>query len=495
MSQSAVVVGAGFSGLSAASLLLKQGYSVTVLEKNDSCGGRAREWKTKGYTFDMGPSWYLMPEVFDDFFNGVGKKREDYFTLKRLSTYYKVFFEDADPVEVHDDLEETKRLFDSFEPLGGKRLSQYLDQAKFKYEVAMQDFLYKEYRSIFQFFNRRLITEGLKLHIFKGLDAYVEGYFKDRRAKQLLEYAMVFLGTSPTDAPALYSLMSHVDMNLGVYYPQGGLAGAADGFRRLAEELGARILTGKEVSGYEFSSTGKITGVRCGDESYPADLVVNSADYHHADAQLLPEKRRRYSPGYWKRRVVAPSMFIIYLGIKRRLKGFAHHNLYFAKDWNIHFDTIFKKPAWPENPCFYLSCNSKTDPSSAPEGSENVFILVPVAAGMADSDEVRESYAETVLKHIEKVSGEDLHSDVEVKRIYSHRDFSGDYNAYRGTALGLSHTLFQTAVFRPSHRSRKIPNLFYTGQFTHPGVGVPMTLISSRVVAEEIEKVGGGSSK
>ena len=488
MSKNAVIVGAGFSGLAAAAILAHRGYAVSVLEKNSQTGGRAREWKSCGYTFDMGPSWYLMPEVFEEFFSALGKKREDYFPLKQLSTYYKVFFEGAEPVTIGSDLEEVKRIFDSFEPLGGKRLEKYLEEARYKYDVSMKDFLYKEYTSVFQFFNWRMITEGLKLHIFKGLDAYVDRFFKDRRAKQILEYAMVFLGTSPTDAPALYSIMSHVDLNLGVWYPEGGLAGAADGFRRLAEDLGARILTDSEVTGYACSN-GRISAVECGGESYPADLVVNSADYHHAEAELLPKEYRRYSSGYWKRRVVAPSMFIIYLGIKRRLKGFEHHNLYFAKEWDQHFDTIFKRPGWPENPCFYLSCNSKTDPSSAPEGSENVFVLVPVAPGMADDDAIRESYAETVLEHIESVSGEDLHSDVEVKRIYSHRDFSEDYNAYRGTALGLSHTLFQTAVFRPAHRSRKLSNLYYTGQFTHPGVGVPMTLIASQVVADEIGTV------
>lgn len=489
MSKKAVIIGAGFAGLSQAALMAHRGYEVTVLEKNETTGGRAREWKSDGFTFDMGPSWYLMPEVFDELFKLVGKRREDYFELKQLSTYYKVFFEDADAVTIDNNLERTKQIFDSFEPMGGKRLEQYLEQAKYKYDVAMKEFLYKEYRSIFQFLNWRMMTEGLKLHIFTGMNAFVERFFKDRRAKQILEYAMVFLGTSPEDAPALYSIMSHVDLNLGVYYPEGGLAGAAKGFRRLAEDLGARVVTKKEVTGYEFDGN-RVSAVLCGEERFEAEVVVNSADYHHADQELLPPEKSRYTPRYWKKRTVAPSMFILYMGINRRLKGFEHHNLYFAKDWDRHFDQIFKNPAWPENPCFYLSCNSKTDSTSAPDGGENVFILVPVAPGLVDTDAVRETYAETILNHIEEVSGEDLHSDVTVKRIYSHRDFIEDYHAFRGTALGLAHTLFQTAIFRPSHRSKRLKNLYYTGQFTHPGVGVPMTLISSQVVADEIDREG-----
>lgn len=490
MAEKTVVIGAGFSGLATSALLAHKGHQVTLLEKNDSTGGRAREWKSGGFTFDMGPSWYLMPEVFDAFFEYLGKRREDYFSLHQLSTYYKVFFEKADAVTITGDLDETKKLFDSFEPMAGLRLQKYLDQAEYKYDVAMKEFLYREYRSIFQFFNRRIIREGLKLNIFTNMDSFVKNYFQDLRARQILEYAMVFLGTGPKDAPALYSIMSHVDLNLGVYYPEGGMAGAAAGFRRLAEDCGVRILTGRSVTGYEYEKN-RIAAVVCGDERYPADLVVNSADYHHAETDLLTREYRRYSPAYWRTRVVAPSMFIIYMGINRRLENMEHHNLYFAEDWDRHFDQIFKKPEWPSNPCFYLSCNSKTDTTSAPPGGENVFILVPVAPGLDDNDSQREVYAEEVLRHIEKVTGEDLHSDVAVRRIYSHRDFTADYNAYKGTALGLSHTLFQTAVFRPAHQSAKLRNLFYTGQFTHPGVGVPMTLISGQVVAEEIEKMLG----
>ncbi len=485
MAEKAVVIGAGFAGLSTASLLAGQGYSVTILEKNSETGGRARAWKQSGFSFDMGPSWYLMPDVFDAFFSTLGRRRDEYYNLKKLSPFYKVFFEKAAPVTITDNHEENRALFDSFEPLGGIRLDKYLGQAKYKYDVSMHDFLYKDFRSISRFFNRRMLTEGLRLNLFSGLDSFVSRYFQDTRAKQILEYAMVFLGTRPGNAPALYSIMSHVDLSLGVYYPEGGLAGAAEGFHRLAVEMGAVIETGTPVSGYDFTGD-RITNVRSGSTEWKADIVVDTADYHHAETALLPRQYHSYSDRYWKKRTLAPSMFIIYLGLGHKLKSVEHHNLYFSENWDEHFSTIFDSPSWPENPCFYMSCNSKTDRTSAPEGGENIFILVPAAPGLADTDEIRETYAEKVISHVENVTGEDLHNDVKIRRIYSQRDFTADYNAWKGTALGLAHTLLQTAVFRPAHRSKKLKNLYYSGQYTHPGVGVPMAVISSQVVADMI---------
>ena len=483
----AIVIGAGFGGLSSAALLAKRGWDVTLVEKNEELGGRGRPWSVDGYNFDMGPSWYLMPEVFDTFFEKLGKKREDYYGLKELETYYKVYFEKHEPVTVTKDLSETISLFDSFEPMGGKRLLRYLEQAKYKYDTAMKEFLYVEYKNIFQFFNRKVLSEGLKLNIFESMDTFVSRYFKDIRARQILQYAMVFLGTAPADAPALYSIMSHVDMNLGVWYPENGMSGAVAGFEKVARDLGVKIVSGQPVERI-LSKDKKAIGVATAEENYYADIVVSSADYHHSETALLEEPQRQYSERYWEKRTVAPSMFLIYLGMEKKIPSMEHHNLYFADDWGHHFDTIFKYPSWPKNPCFYLSCNSKTDPNSAPTDGENVFILVPTAAGLKDDDSVIEEYGDVVLDHVAKVTGEDFRSGVKVKRIYSTRDFEHDYNAYKGTALGLSHTLFQTAVFRPSHRSKKVGNLYYTGQYTHPGVGIPMAIISSEIISKEIEK-------
>jgi 1-hydroxy-2-isopentenylcarotenoid 3,4-desaturase len=483
----AIVIGAGFGGLSVAAYLAKDGFRVTVLEKNDETGGRARYWESGGYRFDMGPSWYLMPEVFDRFFGDFGRTTADYYELKRLDPSYKVFFSTDEDVTITPDLGKTAALFDSFEPGGGQKLRNYLQLSQYKYDVAMRDFLYKDYRKAGDFLNRRLLIEGSRLKIFQSLDKNVSRYFSDRRAKQILEYAMVFLGTSPRDAPGLYSILAHVDLNLGVYYPSGGLAGVALGFRKHAESLGVEVITGADVSKIA-TQNGKAVAVESSAGSFDADVVVSGADYAHTEIDLLDRDARSFGENYWKKKVFAPSMFIMFLGINKRLDNLEHHNLYFSEDWDRHFDTIFKTPSWPEEPCFYVSCISKTDADAAPAGSENVFVLVPVAPGLGDTDEVRQMYYEKTLDHLESVTGERVRDSIEVSRIYTHRDFNADYNAYGGTALGLSHTLRQTAFFRPSHRSKKIGNLFYTGQYTHPGVGVPMTLVASSVAANLIRE-------
>jgi phytoene desaturase len=482
LNKKAIVVGGGLGGLAASALLARAGWKVTVLEKNLSTGGRARLWSEKGYQFDMGPSWYLMPEVFEKYFALFGRRREEYYELQALDPYYRVFFGPGNVVDIGPELGKVKELFDAFEPGGGDRLQKYVDRAKYKYDVAMAEFLYKEYASIFDFLNLRMLVEGSRLNVFGRLDKSVRRYFTDRRARQILEYAMVFLGTDPTQAPALYSIMSHVDLNLGVHYPSGGLQSVSAALTRLAGEQGVEILTGQPARRIVVEN-GAARRVVTDSGEYAADAVVVNADYAFAEMELLDEPHRSYPRRYWERRILAPSFFVMYLGVKKRLGGMVHHNLYFSEDWERHFDAIFREPSWPERPCFYVSCISKTDPDAAPRGRENVFVLVPVAPGLEDPDEQRERYGEAVLEHVEEIVGEELRSSVEVRRIYSHRDFRSDYNAYEGTALGLAHTLNQTAVFRPQFRSRKVRDLYYTGQYTHPGVGVPMVLIAAQVVA------------
>ena len=483
----AIIIGAGFGGLSIASYLAQDGWKVKILEKNNSVGGRARYWTADGFRFDMNPSWYLMPEVFDAFFNDFGKMTEEFYQLKKLDPSYKVFFDSQRSSLITPDIDKTKALFDSFEPMGGEKLMKYLDLARYKYEVAMSDFLYRDYRRVGDFLNKRLLLEGSRLKVFRSLDSDVSRFFSDRRAKQILEYAMVFLGTSPSDAPALYSILSHVDLNLGVYYPSGGLAGVAHGMANLAQSFGVDIGTGAEVSEI-ITRNGKAVAVESTAGSFESDVVVSAADYAHTEVDLLDRKSRTFGDNYWSKRVLAPSMFVAYLGVNKTLKNLEHHNLYFTEDWNSHFDTIFKRPSWPEKPCFYVSCISKTDRDAAPEGSENLFVLVPVAPGLRDDDQTRNAYYDSVIEHLEEVTGESIRDSVAVSRIYTHRDFSADYNAYRGTALGLAHTLRQTAFFRPSHKSKKISNLYYTGQYTHPGVGVPMTLVASSVTSGLIKE-------
>ena len=487
MGKSVCVIGGGFGGLSAAALLAHEGFEVTLLEKNDSVGGRARVWEESGFVFDMGPSWYLMPEVFEHFFERLGKRREDYYELQRLDPYYRVFFGPEEHVDITSDLQQVEELFESFETGGARQLREYLKQSEYKYNVAMEHFLYREYRTLFQFFNGRIMTEGLKLNVFSSLDRFVRKFFSDRRARQILEYAMVFLGNSPSNAPALYSIMSHVDLNLGVWFPKGGMAALVSGLRTVAEEEGVRIVTGAPVRSI-VTEQGNAQAVRTDQGDFACDLVLTNADYAHAELELLSKEHRSYSGRYWNSRVLAPTMFVIYLGLSRKLHTVAHHNLYFSDPWEEHFEAIFDRPRWPERPSYYVSCASFDDEGVAPEGHENVFFLVPVAPGLEDSDEIRERYAEKVLDHFERLTGENIRDHILIRRLYSHRDFSRDYNAFRGSALGLSHTLSQTAVFRPSHRSKRVKNLYYSGQYTHPGVGVPMTFISADVVTDEILK-------
>jgi phytoene desaturase len=482
-----VVIGAGIGGLAASALLAKKGFDVTVVEKNNQIGGRARIWETEGFRFDMGPSWYLMPEVFENFFELFGRERKEFYELEKLDPAYTAYFNPQESVRVRSEPEAVKALFDRFEPGGGAKLESYLAQAAYKYQVAVGEFLYRDYTSIFDFLNRKLIIEGTKLNVFKSLDKVVGKYFSNRRSRQLLEYAMVFLGTSPKDAPALYSIMSHMDLNQGVFYPRGGLAAVPRSIGELAESLGAQIVTGTPVKKIEVDDQGSVQGVRTSEGMIEADLVVVNADYSFAETELLDPFYRSFPAEYWKRKVWAPSMFVLYLGLNKKLTKLTHHNLYFAPQWHDHFDMIFKQPAWPEKPCFYVSCISKTDPDSAPAEGENVFVLVPVAPGLDDNNERRNSYADYIIEHIETITGESISDSVRVKHIYSQRDFIADYNAYRGTALGLAHTLRQTAFFRPPFRSKRVQNLYYTGQYTHPGVGVPMVLIASQVMADIVK--------
>jgi len=482
-----IVIGAGFAGLTSAALLAHEGYQVKVVEKNPEPGGRARDYQKDGYRFDMGPSWYLMPEIFDDFFKKLGKNREDYYQLTKLDPSYRVFFSPQERVDISPDRETNLELFEKYEPGGRKKLEKYLDLAEYKYNTAVNEFLYREYKNIFSFFNKKIIFKGLQLDIFSSLDSYVAKFFKNPKLQKILAYAMVFLGSSPQNAPALYSIMSHIDLNLGVWFPSKGMIAVIEGMVKLCEELGVTFefnnpVTKIEVEGKEAHSVVTAKG------AYPADIVVSTADLHHSETRLLEPRYQTYPEKYWKKKVLAPSMFIMYVGINKKLPQIAHHNLYFQEDWNKHFDTIFKKPSWPKDPCYYVSCTSKTDDKVAPQGGENLFFLIPVAPGLDDNDQVRAQVEEETFEHFENLIGEKIRDNIQVKRIFSHRDFISDYNALKGTALGLSHTLDQTAVFRPDHKSKKVKNLYYSGQYNHPGVGVPMTIISSVVLRDRLLK-------
>ncbi|MFO8050751.1 MAG: phytoene desaturase family protein [Thermoplasmatota archaeon] len=485
-----IVVGAGIGGMTVAALLSKEGYGVKVVEKNDQPGGREIVHKDKGFAFDMGPSWYLMPEVFEDLFGEFGKKPSDYYDLVRLDPSYRVFLGDGKKLDISADLRKNMELFDSMEKDGGRKLKEYLESASYQYKVAMSEFINKEYRSIFDFLNKKLVLEGTKLHVFDSLDGYAKKFIENPDLRKILEYTIVFLGGTPQKSPAMYALMSHVDFKLGVWYPMEGMGKLSRSFHKLCREQGVEFVFDEEVKEI-LVKEGKATGVRTEKGTYQSDMVIVNADYAHSEIELLDKGSRSYSERYWNKKSIAPSCVLIYVGLDKKVEGLQHHNLYLSSNWDEHFRTIFDKPAWPKDPSYYICCPSKTDDSVAPEGQENLFFLVPVAAGLDDTDEIRERYYEDTLKHLEGVLGEPILDHVVSKRIVTHRDFSSLYNSYKGTALGLAHTLRQTAVFRPSHYSKKVKDLYYTGQYTHPGIGVPMVVISSKILAGEIVKTHG----
>lgn len=481
-----IVVGAGIGGLAASALLAKKGHHVIVFEKNEQSGGRASVWKKDGFTFDMGPSWYLMPDVFNNYFAEFDKKPEDYMDLIRLDPSYRVFFDAGNYVDISADLEKNLDLFEDFESGAKEKMKEYLQKSKYEYDIAMKDFIYKDYKHLTDFFKPKLIVEGTKLHMFEKLDSYAKRYFKNEKIRQILEYTIVFLGGSPYDSPALYSLMSHVDFNMGVWFPKGGMGKLSQAMQTLAEEQGVHFEFNQPVNKILIDSK-RATGIRTNKDDYHADTVVVNADHAWAETHLLDEKYQTYSEKYWAKRKIAPSAYLLYLGLDKQLKNFTHHNLYFHPEWEQHFDDIFKEPKWPDKFSYYISCISKTDPTTAINGGENVFVLIPVAAGLKDTEETRNYYFDKTIDHMEKLAGENIKDHIVVKRIFAHNDFSSRYNAYKGTALGLAHTLKQTAIFRPHHQSKKVKNVYYTGHYNHPGIGVPMVIISSQILSKIIK--------
>lgn len=482
-----LIIGAGLSGLSSAALLAHRGYNVTLLEKHTTPGGVARSAQMGDYTFDMGPTWYLMPGVFERFFSELGEDINDHLNLIDLDPSYRLFFEEGERFDITRDMDKNRAVFESLEMDGGKKLDRYLADSKYKLDTALDEFLYRDYTSIFDFLNRKMLIEGPKLQVFSKLDNHAKRFFASQKARKILEYNIVFLGCSPYKSPALYSLMSWVDLAEGVRYPEGGIHSLVRALEALAIKRGVTIHYNTPVDGIIIKDR-KARALRSGEDEYSADIILSAADYHHTETELMPQQYRNYSSRYWEKKLMAPTAFLIYLGIKKKIPELAHHNIYLTSNWEEHFDTIFDHAAWPENPSYYVGCPSKTDPHVAPAEGEALFILVPVAPGLEDTDEIRDTLASSTIAHLEKITGTSFKDDIEEMRIVSHRDFIEEGNLYRGSSLGLAHTLFQSAVFRPSHRNKKIANLYYTSHYTHPGIGMPMVLISSEVVAQEIEK-------
>ena len=487
MRKRVIVVGAGFSGLSVATALAHQGFDVTILEKNSSPGGRARSFSEDGFVFDMGPSWYWMPDVFDNYFATFGKKVADYYNLLRLDPSYAIFFGEKDILEVPASLRELHALFEQHEPGSSARLDTFLQEAEYKYQVGMKEFVYKPGLSPLEFADARVFRSLFRLQMFTSMASHVDQLFQHPHLRQLLKFPVLFLGATPENTPAMYSLMNYADLVLGTWYPQGGMYQIIRGMVTLAEELGVKLLTDQPVR--RILTSGRVaTEVVTERNRFDADVVVSSADYYHTDQALLTPATRNYSETYWNERVMAPSSLLFYLGVNKKLDNLLHHNLFFDEDFTRHAEEIYETPQWPSNPLFYVCCASKTDPDCAPPDHENVFVLIPVAPGLDDSPETRKHYYDLVMKRLEWLTGQSVRDAVVYQRSYAHRDFVADYNAFRGNAYGLANTLRQTAILKPSLKNKNVDNLYYTGQLTVPGPGVPPSLISGLVVAREIAR-------
>ena len=487
--RSALVIGSGFAGLSVASFLAKAGFKVTVLEKNAGPGGRARQLKADGFLFDMGPSFYWMPDVFERYFAQFGKKVSDYYELDRLDPSYRVYWEEGH-TDLSADFETLKKTFDSIEPGSGEQLEKYLQEALVKYEVGMGRFVHKPGLSLTEFMNWETVSGALKLQLLTSISKHVAHHFTHPRLRQLMEFPVLFLGALPQDTPALYSLMNYADIKGGTWFPKGGMYAVVEAMYKLALELGVEFKFNETVSEFKIDKVagskrrGQISAVVSSSGVYSADAVISGADYHFTEQQLLPAAYRQYSEAYWKKRVMAPSCLMYYVGLNKKLKNPVHHSLFFDVSFATHGHEIYKEPKWPTEPQFYVSVSSATDPSVAPTGCENIVFLIPVASGLTGDDEsLREHYFQKIVARMEKHIGEPILDSIVYKKMYSVADFKDDYNSFKGNAYGLANTLMQTAVFRPACRSKKIDNLFYTGQLTVPGPGVPPSLISGEVVA------------
>lgn len=485
--KTAIVIGSGFSGLSSASYLAKSGWDVTVFEKHDIPGGRARKFEANGFIFDMGPSWYWMPDVFERYFENFGRKRSDYYSLTRLDPSYKVYWNDSE-MSIPANYDDVKHLFETIEKGSSKKLDQYLKQAEYKYKVGINKLVHKPGRSLTEFLDWDLIKGLFKLEVFSSIKNHIQKKFHNSKLRQLLEFPVLFLGALPKDTPALYSLMNYADIIGGTWYPENGMYSVVGGMRKLAEELGVKFRFKENVVAIDVRGR-KTTGVTTQNGAYRSDVVIASADYHFVDSELLPQDKRNYDEKYWDERVLAPSCLLYFVGIRKKIKDITHHSLFFDVDFDKHGDEIYVNKKWPEEPLFYVSATSVTDNTVAPEGCENLFFLIPVAAGLiGDHDDLREKYFEKIIARFERRIGENIRDHIIYKNCFGPSDFVKDYNAYKGNAYGLANTLMQTAVLKPSCRSKKMNNLFYTGQLTVPGPGVPPSLISGEVVATEVIK-------
>ena len=488
LKQRVIIVGAGFAGLSAAAHLARAGHDVTILEKNEGLGGRARQFTAEGFTFDMGPSWYWMPEVFEQFFHAFGRSAADYYELVRLDPSYEVVFGAEDRVEVPATTAELFALFERLEPGSSANLRRFLEEAEYKYRVGINEFVHKPGHSVLDFADLRVLKSAFRLQMLTDMASYVRKLFKHPQLIQLLEFPVLFLGATPANTPALYSLMNYADLELGTWYPLGGMHKIIEGMAAVAREQGVTIQSGTPVTRVE-TAAGEVRAIHTADGTrYPADVVVCAADYHHFEQEVLDPADRVYTEAYWTKRTMAPSSLLFYVGLDRKVPGLHHHTLFFDADFDRHAHEIYTEPAWPADPLFYVCAPSVTDPTVAPPGYENMFFLLPLAPDLDHAPERREHYWNLMCDRLSQRIGFDILPHVVYRRGYAHREFKEDYNAYRGNAYGLANTLTQTAFLKPKLRSKKLSNLWYAGQLTTPGPGMPPSIISGEVAARDILK-------
>lgn len=482
-----VVIGAGFAGLSAATTLSNKGFDVTLLEKNSSIGGRARKLEIDGFTFDMGPSWYWMPDVFENYFKQFNTSVKEQYDLIRLDPSYAVFFSKEEVMRIPANLNEFYLLFEKYETGSSKQLKKFLAEAEYKYQVSMSDFVHKPSLSLLEFIDFRILNAVLRMDLFKSISKYIKKHFKDPKLIQLLEFPVLFLGAKPNETPALYSMMNYADIVLGTWYPMGGMFKIVEVIQKVAVEQGVKIKTNQTVTKINVTD-GKAVSVVSNDIVYKADVVIAAADYHHTEQYLLDEQYRNYKEDYWRSRKMAPSCLMYFIGINKKIEGLEHHNLFFDAPFDLHAEEIYDRPQWPSNPLFYSTCASKTDKNVAPEGKENLVLLIPIAVDIEDTEEIRERYFNIMMDRLEHLTGQTIKEHVIVKRSYAITNFKNDYNSFGGNAYGLANTLSQTAILKPSLKNKKVNNIYYAGQLTVPGPGVPPSIISGQIAATEIIK-------
>ena len=490
--ETVTVVGGGVGGLSAACTLADAGADVTVLERTDSLGGVTNRLELDGFTFDTGPSWYLMPETFERFFDHFGRSVEDYYRLTRLDPQYRVFYKDGDSLDIEPDLDRIRAVFEAYEPGAGDALDDYLAEARRTYEIGMERFVYEDRARFRDLLDPSLLRAAPALTHLGPMQEYVAGYFDEPKLQQLLQYTLVFLGGSPHNTPSLYNLMTHVDFELGVYYPEGGLYSLVEALADLGRELGVSYRTDADVTAFDPVDGG--LRVATGAESHVADSVVANANPAHVERDLLDPDQHDRDPGYWDDRTYGPSALLLYLGVEGDVDPLAHHSLVFPTDWDPHFEHIFEDPGWPEDPAYYLSVASRTDETVAPAGHHAVVILVPLAPGVDDGPARRSAFRDALLADLAENTGVDLRDRIVAEESVCVSEFADRFRTPGGTALGLAHTLSQTGPLRPSHHAPGVDGLYYAGAFTSPGVGLPMTVISGEHAAEAVARDADSSS-